>query len=195
MADPVIIYSGPIVTRQEALSRNEKRYFSGRICPNAHLAERFVSSGSCSICTMQRAAKSRKLNPKRHAEYSRRWEAKNPERHREIRKRVQHRSRWKNIELSRAKERAKEKRNRDKRAAQIAGRPRPSCCDVCGKKRKRIAFDHCHSTGNFRGFLCSPCNVAIGLVGDSPKTLRALARYLEKVHVTINDNRKEQTRS
>jgi hypothetical protein len=41
-------------------------------------------------------------------------------------------------------------------------------------------FDHCHTTGRFRGWLCRNCNVTLGLVGDDPNKLRALADYLEK---------------
>jgi hypothetical protein len=41
--------------------------------------------------------------------------------------------------------------------------------------------DHCHRTGAVRGLLCGSCNHAIGHAGDNPKTLRALARYLERV--------------
>lgn len=40
--------------------------------------------------------------------------------------------------------------------------------------------DHCHTTGKIRGIICHPCNVAAGVVGDSPNRLRAIASYLEK---------------
>lgn len=39
--------------------------------------------------------------------------------------------------------------------------------------------DHCHGTGRVRGILCRACNTALGLVRDEPRTLRALANYLE----------------
>ena len=42
-------------------------------------------------------------------------------------------------------------------------------------------MDHCHSTGVFRGLLCSACNLALGKVGDDSETLRRLATYLEAV--------------
>ena len=35
-------------------------------------------------------------------------------------------------------------------------------CEICGKeesvKKRRLAFDHDHNTGNFRGMLCFSCN-------------------------------------
>lgn len=62
-----------------------------------------------------------------------------------------------------------------------AGRPKPEACGICGKSgtAKGIVFDHDHATGKFRGWICGLCNTAIGLSGDSPAILRAMARYLE----------------
>lgn len=45
----------------------------------------------------------------------------------------------------------------------------------------RVHVDHCHRTGLVRGVLCYGCNVALGMVKDSPATLRILAKYLERV--------------
>lgn len=39
--------------------------------------------------------------------------------------------------------------------------------------------DHCHTTGKVRAILCRKCNLALGLAGDNPETLKALAAYLE----------------
>ena len=69
-----------------------------------------------------------------------------------------------------------------KKQEKIAGRPRPKICEVCGRGpsgKKRIHFDHDHTTGKFRGWLCHKCNVTLGLVEDSSKLLRKLASYLE----------------
>lgn len=44
----------------------------------------------------------------------------------------------------------------------------------------KLVIDHDHNDGKVRGLLCDPCNRAIGIVKDEPKTLRALADYLEK---------------
>ena len=67
-----------------------------------------------------------------------------------------------------------------------APRPRPELCEVCGmkgKKRNGITLDHNHKTGKFRGWLCSNCNTALGLVQESKQILRALIKYLE-----VNEN-------
>lgn len=41
------------------------------------------------------------------------------------------------------------------------------------------AIDHCHRTNKFRGLLCIRCNRSIGVLQESPATLRRLASYLE----------------
>jgi hypothetical protein len=60
-----------------------------------------------------------------------------------------------------------------------AGRPKPDRCEVCDEGG-RIAFDHCHRSGEFRGWLCQACNQALGLVKDDPERLRKLITYLER---------------
>lgn len=60
----------------------------------------------------------------------------------------------------------------------LAGRKRPQICDVCYKKCKPD-WDHCHTTGLFRGWLCRSCNLVLGMVKDNPKTLKRLAIYLD----------------
>ena len=60
-----------------------------------------------------------------------------------------------------------------------AGRRSPSFCEVCGE-REIICFDHDHSTGKFRGWICKRCNFILGLSKDSPSLLRQLAGYLER---------------
>lgn len=58
-------------------------------------------------------------------------------------------------------------------------------CQVCGTEAinssnwNRLVVDHCHTTGAIRGFLCQPCNMALGSARDNPDILRKLANYLE----------------
>ena len=43
---------------------------------------------------------------------------------------------------------------------------------------KRLAVDHCHTTGKVRGLLCNNRNRAIGLLGDDPAVISRAAEYL-----------------
>lgn len=56
-------------------------------------------------------------------------------------------------------------------------------CAGCGHAGKRLCVDHDHKTGAIRGLLCQGCNAALGLVQDSPVTLRRLAAYLENLPI------------
>ena len=58
-----------------------------------------------------------------------------------------------------------------------AGRKKPKNCEVCDKTG-RICFDHNHKTGKFRGWLCTKCNLILGLAGDDPELLKKLSKYL-----------------
>jgi hypothetical protein len=55
-------------------------------------------------------------------------------------------------------------------------------CHACGvlesECTKRLAMDHDHVTGVFRGWLCYSCNTALGLLRDSHERLAMLDDYL-----------------
>lgn len=58
-------------------------------------------------------------------------------------------------------------------------------CGICGTtepggSRERFSVDHCHATGIVRGLLCSQCNTAIGLLGDTAEGIRRALAYLER---------------
>jgi hypothetical protein len=73
------------------------------------------------------------------------------------------------------------RRCRTRKKERQAGRPCPIVCEVCRVPSARpLHFDHCHNTGVFRGWLCYGCNIALGMVKNSPETLIKLAKYLKK---------------
>ncbi len=55
-------------------------------------------------------------------------------------------------------------------------------CECCsndfGKRGPQL--DHCHSTGSFRGWLCSECNMGIGKLGDTLNAIANAYNYLER---------------
>ena len=54
-------------------------------------------------------------------------------------------------------------------------------CEVCSST-ENIHIDHCHTSGKYRGVLCSHCNTSLGFMMDSPDRIMALARYSERVN-------------
>ncbi len=99
------------------------------------------------------------------------------------------RSRERNREKYRAISLAWYQRNKEQVAMRKAGvivdHQRPSECSVCGRTG-RIVLDHCHQLRRFRGWLCASCNSALGLAGESPQILRALASYVES-HLELQE--------
>jgi hypothetical protein len=66
---------------------------------------------------------------------------------------------------------------------EMAGRPRPETCEACGgppDHKKGLHFDHCHTNGHFRGWICRSCNLALGNVQDDPIRLLKLVAYLKR---------------
>jgi hypothetical protein len=57
--------------------------------------------------------------------------------------------------------------------------PDNSICECCGKVKK-LALDHEHTNYEFRGWLCSKCNVGMGNLGDTIDGLQKAIDYLKK---------------
>lgn len=53
-------------------------------------------------------------------------------------------------------------------------------CAICGVKEEgqKLHMDHDHDTGQFRGWLCSTCNVGLGMFRDSQHLLTRAMEYL-----------------
>jgi hypothetical protein len=68
---------------------------------------------------------------------------------------------------------------------ELLGRPKPEICEACGSSG-RIVFDHCHKRGYARGWLCDPCNRALGCVEDEPERLLKLIAYLKRMKVHVS---------
>lgn len=57
-------------------------------------------------------------------------------------------------------------------------------CAICGKPSdlftRKLAVDHCHTTGKIRDILCGPCNTGLGSFQDDPELLKKAAEYIRK---------------
>jgi len=64
--------------------------------------------------------------------------------------------------------------------------PPPDYCECCGKHKSetkigKLVLDHCHTTKEFRGWLCDTCNRGIGNLGDDLTGVLMAVEYLKKV--------------
>ena len=124
----------------------------------------------------------RQNNKRRIRENARKYYKNNPERFQKYTKTCQVEWKARNPDKVEKMKRDNVARRFDTRAAQreaLAGRPKPIICEACGGAGERIVFDHCHTKGHFRGWICDSCNLALGMLKDNPERLRKLATYLE----------------
>ena len=183
----------PVISRQEALQRGEKLYFTGKACKNGHICERDVFTYCCIECRriyVRRSEASRRVweaaNRERRNAYRRAYDKNNPEIIKKIKQRKYQKERTNPGMIARVKtHRLRQKERRAERIQEAAGRPKPDACETCGRETAQLCFDHCHQTGNFRGWLCQRCNAGLGMAGDLPELCRRWAEYLEQAQQQI----------
>ena len=60
-------------------------------------------------------------------------------------------------------------------------------CASCGnpetKRKGTLCVDHNHETGEIRGLLCTRCNIALGLLHESRKSVIGLRQYMIKYNI------------
>lgn len=69
-----------IITRAEAKAAGKTRYFTGKPCPNGHIAERFCASKTCVECNKRDCKHHYRRNPEKYWQAARKWVAANPDR-------------------------------------------------------------------------------------------------------------------
>ena len=56
-------------------------------------------------------------------------------------------------------------------------------CSICKnacKSGKKLAIDHCHTSGKVRGLLCTNCNTGIGVFQENNEFLLGAIQYLQE---------------
>lgn len=172
------------ISKADAVARGLKRYYTGQPCKRGHVAEHRVGAG-CVQCSVDSAVAFNRAHP----ELAKARVSASKAKHREKYNAAQRARYASDPVAARAAHAARVLRGGEKYRAtrrKRAGLPEPthpaSVCECCGAapKRKRLALDHDHHTGAFRGWLCDACNLGIGKLGDSREgLLRALA-YVDK---------------
>lgn len=70
-------------------------------------------------------------------------------------------------------------------------RGRCKCCGrtirEVGDNRPHFHIDHNHATGEVRGLLCHYCNIACGMLLDSPTRALMVARYLTETASSLDN--------
>lgn len=64
--------------------------------------------------------------------------------------------------------------------AEVTDERKVGPCEVCGDHSDPLRLDHDHATGKRRGWLCSNCNVALGMLKDDPTRIEQLLVYLKR---------------
>lgn len=161
-----------------------KWYFTGKPCSRGHVGKRSAASGQCNQCRREYDLLwQRDYRAKNHArilENARRWEKAYFSDPVNCARRLE-------TQRSRSpKARSIKQQRRNERREALAGRPKPDSCEICDRAGE-IHFDHCHTTGQFRGWICERCNVTLGFADDDPALLRKLADYLDRARAAAPD--------
>lgn len=95
--------------------------------------------------------------------------------------------------LMQARDRARRKRARDggyvmpPHERDCPPRPQDGRCQSCRKPTgiDTLCMDHDHQTGMFRGWVCTECNKALGLLGDTIAGLEMALSYLRGAYERV----------
>lgn len=168
-----------LITADEAFKIGLKKYFTGIACKRGHICERWVSSHCCVECKEIHVKSWQQRNKQKLAAYKRESRKLNPEKVREQETKYRQHDREARKARQRIRAKTYAEKNRIKQVI-LAGREKPNECEICGDRDVRICYDHCHTTGLFRGWLCVRCNSALGLVRDNITILEKLKSYLSR---------------
>ena len=167
-----------LIDRGEARLLGLLRYFTGKPCVRGHVAERIVSTRACLGCVKQRSLDRRAADPEGERTKERaRCRRRDPEHERKKRKRYYTTDKSRQAKAKSAGY-APPPLEKD-----CPPRPKDSKCQCCGKERC-LVLDHDHHTGEFRGWICNPCNTALGAFGDSMAGVRRVVQYMAKFYLT-----------
>jgi hypothetical protein len=68
---------------------------------------------------------------------------------------------------------------------------RAHACEIC-RREGPTELDHCHTTGAFRGWVCTLCNLGLGKLGDDVAGVRRAIAYLLRSSARVSGPRLEE---
>lgn len=147
----------------------------------------------CKDCEKARTAEYREANRDKVRAAVAKWRVENYDRHREMTEA------WKKANPERVRQHARTsaKRNSERRRnyrmlkvygisiEQYEEMERRQCglCAICERpprEGRRLAIDHCHSSGRVRDLLCEDCNRALGMFGEDSARMESAIAYVER---------------
>ncbi len=95
---------------------------------------------------------------KRHYEYEKIWAKRNPEKSQSLKRKANRRIHG---------------------VLNPTGEKKEGACKICGKITK-LVYDHDHTTGLFRDWICGMCNRGLGHFNDSIELIEMALNYLKQ---------------
>lgn len=146
----------------------------------------------CKPCLAERSRKWREKNPEKAAEMARKTREKNAEKIRERSRKWHIKNRQRHLKYMRDRRENQPDAVKDSRLKSQFGitlqdyknllKEQEGRCAICGRQEdefdRALSVDHCHESGNVRGFLCSSCNTGLGQFQDSITNLKKAIQYL-----------------
>lgn len=133
----------------------------------------------CRECSNSLKSQWRKKNPEKNRDYYRAWLKKDKNKHKNREKS----NAWYKENSERSREYSlKQKYDITLEQYNKMYTNQNGCCAICGEHQdsfsKALAVDHCHSTKEVRGLLCTNCNTALGSFKDNVSLLFKAVEYL-----------------
>jgi hypothetical protein len=134
-----------------------------------------------------RKKRMRLLHPERHRAYERDYRKRNPEKFKIYSLRQSRKNRHKprvKFTPEELKERRREQWLIRAYGLTVASfdkllNTQGNKCAICRETSLKWVVDHCHNNGKVRGILCPTCNMAIGLLKNSPSVAEQARIYLQ----------------
>ncbi len=139
--------------KKAAIEAGEDFYFTGKMCQHGHIAKRYVKNSYCVECE---ATVYKELDRNLNRGYNLKKYGVTEEKYQEMLK-------------------------AQNELCAICLNPETATDNRMGGSVKRLAIDHCHTTGKVRGLLCQRCNQGIGNFKHNSKFLKRAAAYCEEL--------------